>query len=248
MKREPILYTIKFMASMLLIICAVLLIGFTFSKYLRGEKSDTSLPIFKASDESVIVIDAGHGGEDAGAVSPDGTLEKDLNLEISRLLYALCKLNGNEAKLTRDSDTLLYDYYKDLDNYTGKKKVYDLKNRVKITEEEDNPIYVGIHMNKFQESKYSGLQVYYSKNNDLSKSLASLVQNNTREYLQADNKRKIKQADSSIHILDSLECPAVLIECGFLSNEQEVASLKDSNYKASLSLVIFSSILESKME
>ena len=135
MKREPILYTIKFMASMLLIICAVLLIGFTFSKYLRGEKSDTSLPIFKASDESVIVIDAGHGGEDAGAVSPDGTLEKDLNLEISRLLYALCKLNGNEAKLTRDSDTLLYDYYKDLDNYTGNKKVYDLKNRGKIKEE-----------------------------------------------------------------------------------------------------------------
>lgn len=244
MKREPISYTIKFMASILLIICVVILIGFTFTKHLKGEASDTSLPVFEISDENVIVIDAGHGGEDAGAIAPDGTLEKDLNLEISKLIYTLCRLNGNSARLTRDEDTLLYDCYSDLQDYTGKKKVYDLKNRVKITEEENNPIYVGIHMNKFQESKYSGLQVYYSKNNALSKSLASCVQNNTREYLQADNKRKIKQADSSIYILDSLECPSVLIECGFLSNEKELENLKDTKYQASLSLVIFSSILE----
>ena len=248
MKREPILYTLKIMASMLLVICIVLFVGFTFTKYLKSKKTTTSLPVFEKSDKTVIVIDAGHGGEDAGAVAPDQTLEKDLNLEISNLIYALCKLNGNEAKLTRSEDTLLYDYYNDLENYTGKKKVYDLKNRIKITEEEENPIYVGIHMNKFQESKYSGLQVYYSKNNDLSKKLGSIIQENAKNYLQPNNRRKIKEASSSIHILDTLECPSVLIECGFLSNEEELENLKNENYRASLSLVIFSSILEIKME
>jgi N-acetylmuramoyl-L-alanine amidase len=103
-------------------------------------------------------------------------------------------------------------------------------------------------MNKFQESKYSGLQVYYSKNNDLSKELALTVQDNVKSLLQKENKRKIKAADSSIHILNSLECPAVLIECGFLSNEQELKCLKNESYRASLSLIIFSSILENKME
>lgn len=244
MKREPVIYTIKFMASILLVICAVLLIGFTFTKYLKSKETDTLLPVFSDEAKKVVVIDAGHGGEDAGAVALDGTLEKDLNLEISKLIYSLCRLNGNGARLTRNEDTLLYDYYDDLQDYTGKKKVYDLKNRIKITEEERSPIYLGIHMNKFQESKYSGLQVYYSKNNDLSKSLASLVQANTKSYLQSNNNRKIKQADSSIHILDSLECPAVLIECGFISNESELENLKDEKYQASLSLVVFSSLLE----
>ena len=110
--------------------------------------------------------------------------------------------------------------------------------------ESENSIYVGIHMNKFSQAKYSGLQVYYSKNNDDSYGIASKLKSNTRLYLQKDNKREIKGADSSIFILNKIEVPAILIECGFLSNENELNNLKNSDYQAKLALTIFSSLIE----
>ncbi len=245
MKEEkPLLYTIKFFLIALL--CAVLItgIGFAFVKFVEGKDSSLPLPTSTEIDSIKIVIDAGHGGEDPGSVASDGTLEKDLNLEISRLLCALCILNGNEVIMTRDTDTLLYDYYDDLEDYTGKKKVYDLKNRLKIASEYENALYLGIHMNKFSQEKYSGAQIYYSKNNDLSKKVAGNIAGNIKEYLQPDNNRQIKGADSSIYILNNIENPAVLIECGFLSNENELSLLKNEEYRAKLALVIFSSICQ----
>ena len=146
--------------------------------------------------------------------------------------------------MTRETDTLLYDYYDDLEDYTGQKKVYDLKNRLKIAEEYESPIYVGIHMNKFSQAKYSGLQVYYSKNNDQSVDIATKIKDNTKLYLQKDNKRAIKKADSSIYILNKASMPAVLIECGFLSNENELNNLKNEDYRSKLALTIFSSIID----
>jgi N-acetylmuramoyl-L-alanine amidase len=89
--------------------------------------------------------------------------------------------------MTRTEDTLLYDHYNDLENYKGRKKIYDLKNRVRITEEYENPIYIGIHMNSFPSSKYKGLQVYYSKNNSASLTLAEAIQGNTSKYIQEWN-------------------------------------------------------------
>ena len=163
-KKRPFFYTLKFAFVVSLAAILIFLISYAFSNILQSRNSSTSLPVFNKSDKVRFVIDPGHGGEDAGAVADDGTLEKDLNLEISTLLFSILELNGKEAVLTRDSDTLLYDKYDDLENYTGKKKVYDLKNRLKIAEEKENSIYVGIHMNKFPDSKYSGLQVYFSPN------------------------------------------------------------------------------------
>jgi N-acetylmuramoyl-L-alanine amidase len=191
----------------------------------------------------LIILDAGHGGEDGGAVAIDGTTEKELNLEIAATLSLLYELNGNKYAMTRETDTLLYDKYNDLECYQGKKKIYDLKNRVKITKEYSSPVYVGIHMNSFSSSKYSGLQVYYSKNNETSKAFADTVQKNTATYLQNSNQRRTKEADSSIFILSNLDCPAVLIECGFLSNTEELALLKSSIYRQKLSAVIFASSL-----
>ena len=118
-----------------------------------------------------------------------------------------------------------------------------MKNRVKITKEYSSPVYVGIHMNSFSSSKYSGLQVYYSKNNETSKAFADTVQKNTAAYLQGSNQRRTKEADSSIYILSNLDCPAVLIECGFLSNAEELTLLKSSIYRQKLSTVIFASSL-----
>ena len=238
-KKENTRYLIKFVLILAFIIVFILALGKLSRKALDLVKTDTSLPTFDSSNKITYVIDAGHGGEDAGASSESGIFEKTLNLEIASILNALYILNGNEVKMTRNSDTLLYDYYKDLDDYTGKKKVYDLKNRVKITSECENPIYIGIHMNKFSQPQYSGTQVYYSKNDTSSAVLAEEIQKTVKKYLQPSNKRAIKRADSSIYVLDNLECPAVLIECGFLSNDAETSLLCNDEYQAKLALSIF---------
>lgn len=234
---KSILYGTKFFVCAILVLSIILGISYAFSE----RKSDT--PTSVSVSAPVIVIDAGHGGEDAGAIAQDGSLEKDLNLKIAKCIQALCEINGNSAIMTREDDRLLYDYYGELDDYTGKKKIYDLKNRVKIANEQHDAIFVSIHMNKFSSSKYSGTQIYFSPNNPSSEMLARTLQNSTRTYLQPSNNRQIKRADSSIYVLNSLDCPAVLIECGFLSNEDELGRLKDEKYQASLALVIFSGIL-----
>ncbi|MBO5439721.1 MAG: N-acetylmuramoyl-L-alanine amidase [Clostridia bacterium] len=242
-ENKPIWYTFKFALLTMVSCILILLFGLFFGNYLKN-RSEKSKTVSLNTNEVVFIIDAGHGGEDAGAIADDGTLEKDLNLEIASLISGLLELNGNDVKMTRETDTLLYDYYDDLEDYTGQKKVYDLKNRLKIAEEYESPIYVGIHMNKFSQAKYSGLQVYYSKNNDQSVDIATKIKDNTKLYLQKDNKRAIKKADSSIYILNKASMPAVLIECGFLSNENELNNLKNEDYRAKLALTIFSSIID----
>ncbi len=242
-ENKPIWYTFKFALLTMVSCILILLFGLFFGNYLKN-RSEKSKTVSLNTNEVVFIIDAGHGDEDAGAIADDGTLEKDLNLEIASLISGLLELNGNDVKMTRETDTLLYDYYDDLEDYTGQKKVYDLKNRLKIAEEYESPIYVGIHMNKFSQAKYSGLQVYYSKNNDQSVDIATKIKDNTKLYLQKDNKRAIKKADSSIYILNKASMPAVLIECGFLSNENELNNLKNEDYRAKLALTIFSSIID----
>ena len=236
---KPFIYGLKFFACAILATCVMLNASHSFMRW----SSDEPIAVSTAPTSAVIVIDAGHGGEDAGAVAQDGTLEKDLNLKIAKCLEALCEINGNTAIMTRDDDRLLYDRYGELDDYTGQKKIYDLKNRVRIANEQENPIFVSIHMNKFSSSKYSGTQIYYSPNDPSSEMLARALQNSTRTYLQPTNNRQIKRADSSIYVLNSLPCPAVLVECGFLSNEGELSLLKTERYQTSLALVIFSGIL-----
>lgn len=243
-EQKPFLYTLKFFLIALLTGVIILSVGFAFVKFVDKSESAPPLPTSTENDKTKIVIDPGHGGEDCGAVGIDGTLEKDLNLEIANLVCALCILNGKDAIMTRTEDTLLYDYYDDLEDYTGQKKVYDLKNRLKIASEYENALYLGIHMNKFSQAQYSGTQIYYSKNTPQSKEIASLMAGKIKNNLQPSNNRQIKGADSSIYILNNIECPAVLIECGFLSNENELANLKNNEYQAKLALLIFASICE----
>ncbi|MBE6674951.1 MAG: N-acetylmuramoyl-L-alanine amidase [Ruminococcaceae bacterium] len=245
MKEErPVFYTVRFVIIALTCAALIFALGIAFTGYVKERNSATPLPVFNKNEKIRFVIDAGHGGEDAGAIAADQTLEKDLNLEIARLLKVVLELNGNEAVLTRDSDTLLYDHYNDLEDYTGKKKVYDLKNRLKIAEEKENSIYVGIHMNKFVEPQYSGLQVYYSPKSDLSYTIANDIKNTVKANLQPQNNRQIKRADTSIYILSRAEIPAVLIECGFLSNERELELLKSEDYKRALAINLFASLVK----
>ncbi len=190
-----------------------------------------------------VVIDAGHGGEDGGAVSESGIFEKDVNLEIALALRDLLTANGIKVVMTRSTDVLLYDRNVD---YHGRKKALDLAARRKIAEETENAVFVSIHMNAYPLSQYRGLQVWYSPNHPHSRTLAEVVQTNAHSLLQPYNTRKIKSATDSIYLLHHLNCPAVLVECGFLSNPEDAAALATDEYRRQVAFLIFLSIMEAQ--
>lgn len=185
-----------------------------------------------------IVIDAGHGGMDGGAVSDSGVLEKDLNLAVASKLGELFRLADVDVVMTRSDDRML------CSEGSNHKKRDDLVRRVEIAGSYENAVFVSIHMNKFPVEKYSGLQVYYSRANEASRDIAESIQNKTADFLQSENKRKIKPADSSIYVLDNLEIPAVLVECGFLSNRAETALLGTAEYQDKLACVIYAAVCD----
>ena len=190
--------------------------------------------------DKIIIIDAGHGGEDSGAVGVTGVLEKDLNLQMALQIGADFEEKGYVVVYTRTDDRLLYT---EAENIYGIRKISDLKNRVKVVEKYPEAILVSIHMNSFGSSKYSGLQVYYSNNNDESRMLADSIQNRVATDIQKDNKRDIKSG-KDMYILENVSNTAVLIECGFLTNEAECKKLSEKEYQKQLSFSIVCGIIE----
>ncbi len=198
------------------------------------------LPTDTDMGKVTIVIDAGHGGEDGGCEG-NGLVEKNLNLDISMRLASLLREAGVNVVMTRETDILLYDKNSD---YEGKKKVQDVRRRLEIATEQENAVLVSIHMNYFAETKYSGLQVWYSKNDSKSRILANLIQTEVKTTLQPNNKRSIKEATSGIFLLNNATFPAVLVECGFLSNTDEARALGDAEYRQALAKSIFEAIMK----
>lgn len=186
----------------------------------------------------VIILDAGHGGEDGGASGTNGILEKDLNLALTTTLAHLLRGAGYTVVETRTTDTLLYTP----GTKKGHKKQGDLENRLAFCERYENSIFVSVHMNTFPNDSCMGLQVWYSQNNDASDSLASAVQDTVRTLLQPQNNRRIKASTSSIYLLRHAKNPAILIECGFLSTPAECERLSNEAYRRALALCIFSAI------
>lgn len=196
----------------------------------------------RAPQGITVILDPGHGGEDGGASGGRGPiLEKHLNLAIANNVASYLRMNGVSVICTRTEDIMLYDKNAD---YKGRKKILDLAARLKISRETENSVFVSIHMNAFPKTQYSGLQVYYSQNDPRSSELATLIQNRTKILLQPKNNRKIKGACGNIYLLDRMETPAVLVECGFLSNAEECEKLSDPNYQKQLSLVLADAILQ----
>lgn len=184
-----------------------------------------------------VVIDAGHGGRDGGAsADDDGTLEKDLNLAVAKKLKALLESADVRVVMTRETDIEL------ADPDSPHKKRDDLSARAELAEGAENAIFVSIHMNKFPVGKYSGLQVYYSENNAESRALAEMIQKGARDAFTAMPARAVKPA-KDIYLMERLEIPAVLVECGFLSNYAEKELLKTEAYQQKLAIAIFASIL-----
>ena len=193
-----------------------------------------------AADVPIVILDAGHGGEDGGAVGKNGVREKDLNLEITLRLATLLREAGVNVILTREEDRLLY---KEAENIKGRRKEYDLKNRLAVAEANPEALFVSIHMNTFSSSQYAGLQVYYAKTEG-SAALAECIQGAVRDRLQPENTRKIHVASSAIYLLDKAVGRAVLVECGFLSNAAECERLTQKDYQDRLSFSIFCGIME----
>ncbi len=189
--------------------------------------------------DRIIIIDAGHGGEDSGAVS-NGLYEKDINLSIALKLRDMLSVCGYRTVLTRDSDISIYDSSAET---TREKKVSDLKKRVEIINSSPDNILVSIHQNKFEQSKYSGAQFFYSTNSPESIKLAESMRASVTGLIQPENKRELKPADSSIYILANARVPAVIAECGFLSNEEEAKKLSDEGYQQQLAFSLLCGIM-----
>jgi len=183
----------------------------------------------------LVIIDPGHGGEDGGAVGHDGIVEKNINLKISLALRDALKLLGYETIMTREKDKAIYD--ESAINLRQKKRS-DLKNRLSIINKNSNEdsIFISIHQNKFPNEKYSGTQLFFSKNNPKSENLAVYIRENITSKLQPKNEREIKEATSKIFLLNNSKIPSVTIECGFLSNKEESQKLNDENYQKKLAL------------
>jgi N-acetylmuramoyl-L-alanine amidase len=222
----------------MILVCSVLVSGFS-ERSTQNILTENALNVnsLSASDSLTVIIDPGHGGADGGAVASNGVLEKDLNLDLSLRLRDMLLFHGHRAVMTREEDMMHFSEGSPLS-----KKVQDTKYRVELTKSYENCIFVSIHMNKFVSPKYSGLQVYYSQNHPESVEIAKRIQTLTRELLQSDNDRKVKKANSTIYVLDKATVPAVLVECGFLSNEKETALLCSGEYRKLLASVIFEAL------
>ena len=192
-----------------------------------------------SASETVIIIDAGHGGEDPGAVGVNGVLEKDINLDIARFMREELARRGYTVVLTRDEDRLLYT---EEENIKGIRKICDLKNRVKIFNSYPSCLVVSIHMNTFSSAKYSGVQIYHAESEN-SRLLASKIRQAVTTELQPDNKRPLKSS-GSIYILKNTQPPIALVECGFLSNPEECEKLSQKEYQKRLSFSIVCGIID----
>ena len=183
-----------------------------------------------------VVIDAGHGGVDGGATSCTGVLESQFNLEIAQKLNDLCNLLGVNTVMIRTTDCSVYTEGETI----AQKKVSDLKERVRVVNNTDNALLVSIHQNLFSDEKYSGAQVFYAPT-ERSQMLAKSMQTSFIKTVNPDSHRQEKKADS-IYLMQHIDCPGVLVECGFLSNRQEEYLLRTKEYQQKICCVIACSV------
>lgn len=187
-----------------------------------------------------IILDAGHGLPDGGAVASDGTIESELNLDIVLKLQSLLEASNCTVLLTRSDENGIYETTaKTIRN----QKVSDMKNRVKIANTSNSEIFVSIHMNKLPQTQYNGWQTFYKNTDENSKKLANCIQNNLNYFIDKQNNREI-QSISGIYLSKNVETPLVIVECGFLSNYEENKLLKTNEYQNLLAWSIYAGIMD----
>lgn len=191
-------------------------------------------------DDVVLIIDPGHGGRDGGAVSPNNVIESAINLDISLKFRDICTLFGVSPVMTRESEDIKYPEEADT---ISKMKIADQKARVKLINSYDNAFLISIHQNTFPSSKPSGVQVLY-KDTGNSKEFAEMLQLSLSGILGTGKNRTASKIPNEIYLLKNINCPAVLIECGFLSNPNDEKKLTDPVYQLKYALYISSAFFD----
>jgi N-acetylmuramoyl-L-alanine amidase len=199
----------------LVYICAGRLSSISVGSNLTGKEKE---------EKKVILLDAGHGGIDPGKISVTGTNEKEINLNIALKVRERLEKAGYEVIMTRETDDGLYQ------ESDSNKKVADMKQRCLLAEENNVDILVSIHQNSYQSEGVKGAQVFYYSHSTEGKKLAECIQEKFKEYVDKDNGRMAKDNDS-YYILLNVKCPAIIAECGFLSNYEEAELLETEKYQ-----------------
>ena len=208
------------------------------NRYIENKENTKMVNAVPVSNK-VIVIDAGHGNPDGGAVGNTGTIEADINLNIALKLQKVLEESGAVVILTRSDENGIYD---NEEESIGKKKVSDIKNRVKIGNKSSADIFVSIHLNKLEQKQYDGWQTFYKKSSDDGKKLAECIQNALNENMDKENNRIAKNIDN-VYIIKNVEIPTTIVECGFLSNYEEEEKLKKEEYQDKLAYGIYIGIM-----
>ena len=188
----------------------------------------------------ILILDAGHGGEDGGASSAGGSRESDINLNIVLKTEALMAFLGVRTELTRDQDRSMHS---EGASTIHEKKVSDLKNRVEFVNSLPDAMLISVHQNYFTDSRYSGAQVFYT-GGDVSRQWGEGTQEVLRQLLDPDNSRSAKVVPDNIYLFSHIGCPAILVECGFLSNGEEASLLLTDNYQRKISLALAGAYLQ----
>ncbi len=225
---------IAIISAFLIILSAMRYLTF-MANFSAAEAS--SMPI----TQKTVIVDAGHGGDDGGAIGIDGTVEKDINLDIALKLEKILKFYGFNVIMTRTQDVMTCD--DGLDSLR-KRKISDIHNRFELMRKNPDAIFISVHQNKFEDSSQHGTQVFYSGNDERSKELAEAIQTSVTLTLQRKNDRVVKKSGSGIYLLYHAKIPAVLVECGFISNSDEVKKLKDESYRMKLAILIADGLLK----
>lgn len=216
--------------SIVVMVYLLVVSAFLAISYGASLATTTVAQLIPLEREKTLVIDAGHGGVDGGATSCTGILESRFNLEICLKLEDLFRLLGYKTKMIRKTDISVYTS----GDTIAAKKVSDLRQRVKMVMETEDPVLISIHQNMFSDGRYSGAQVFYNLQGE---DLARCLQSSLVKSLNPDSKRISKPADG-VYLMQHIDCPAVLVECGFLSNPEEEAKLRDETYQKKLCCVI----------
>ncbi len=197
------------------------------------------------SFDYTIVVDAGHGGVDPGKVGVDGQLEKDINLQIAVKLKAILEQSEDvsiKVILTRDSDM---GYYKDSDS---NKKNADMRKRCEIVNGADADMLVSIHQNSYHSPSVKGAQVFYYDESEEGHRLATSIQQKLVSHLVKDGKGRVEKANDNYYILLNVKCPAVIVECGFLSNPDEAIKLSSEEYQEQVAKAIADGVISYYLE
>ena len=184
--------------------------------------------------ERVLILDPGHGGEDGGASAASGTTESGINLDIVLKTEALMAFLGMRTELTRSEDRSMHS---EGARTIREKKVSDLKNRVAFISGFSNAMVISVHQNHFTDTRYSGAQAFYNAG-DVSRQWGEGTQEVLREVLDRNNDRRAKPMPDGIYLFEHISCPAILVECGFLSNGEEAALLVTDTYQRKIAVAL----------